>query len=124
MKIKSPKYVALHRLISGINDKRILELVLMNEGDEFLSYFPEYKKEIDRFKKLVQFLLSRILFSYSKIAHIENKKEFAIIAKDSIYSSILFALKNKKIQCATEGLNKMNINKLLEILYSIEKEEK
>lgn len=29
---------------------------------------------------------------------------------------------DKKNQSASQGLNKMNINKLLEILYSIEKE--
>ncbi len=48
LKIKSPLYVAAHRLKgnSGIVDlKRILEVVSINESAEFLNYFPEYKKE-------------------------------------------------------------------------------
>jgi hypothetical protein len=46
LKIKSPQYVALSHLSlkdkKGINGKYMLSIIRTNEGDEFLSYFPEH----------------------------------------------------------------------------------
>lgn len=45
VKIKSPAYVNAHRLVNNhtVNKEKILDLILINEQSEFLSYFPEYK---------------------------------------------------------------------------------
>jgi len=47
VKIKSPAYVAVHYLKSNWSVRRMLELIIVNETSEFLSYFPEYKIDVD-----------------------------------------------------------------------------
>jgi len=49
-KIKSPQYVAAHRLKDNgnVNPSRVLEMIKGNEQEEFLSYFPEYKEHFDK----------------------------------------------------------------------------
>ena len=47
MKIKSPAYVAMHHVGGNavLMPNRILDLILCNEQDEYLTYFPEDKKK-------------------------------------------------------------------------------
>jgi T4 RnlA family RNA ligase len=55
VKIKSPQYLAVHKLKgqSGIlNMDSLLKLVKENETEEFLTYFPEYKQEVEHMKAL------------------------------------------------------------------------
>ena len=53
IKIKSPAYVAAHRLVNNgvVTPKRIIGIVALNEQDEFLSYFPEYT---DAFGEIIE----------------------------------------------------------------------
>lgn len=49
VKIKSPEYVKVHHLatLKGlITTERLIDLVIKNEQDEFLAYFPEYKVRV------------------------------------------------------------------------------
>lgn len=59
VKIKSPAYVAAHRLFNGpLTPKRVLELIETNEIDEFLTYYPEYKNEVEKVQKIKENFLS------------------------------------------------------------------
>lgn len=59
VKIKSPAYVAAHRLFNGpLTPKRTLELIETNEIDEFLTYYPEYKNEVEKVQKIKENFLS------------------------------------------------------------------
>lgn len=50
VKIKSPAYVAVHRLRfnGNISNARILELIERNEYQELLKYYPEYQESVDK----------------------------------------------------------------------------
>jgi len=92
VKIKSPAYVACHHLKENgnVNRKRVLEIIEANETDEFLGYFPEYKKYFDDIKQLLDAFNKRLekgyeVLSYEARHHIitSERKHFAmIIMKD------------------------------------------
>jgi hypothetical protein len=52
IKVKSPLYIAMNHLAQGKTTRcNILEIILRNEQDEFLTYFPEYT---DVFKETIR----------------------------------------------------------------------
>lgn len=59
VKVKSPKYVALHYLRGEgvLTYSKMLEMIMVNECDEFLNYFPEYTDMFTRTKNVYECLL-------------------------------------------------------------------
>jgi hypothetical protein len=102
IKCKNPKYVAIAHIRDGgkISAKRLLTLVLSNEYEEFLSYFPEYKIYVSFIKEEFEKFISNIETIWNKLKHIENQKEFALAIKDETnhpsIPSFLFNLKKGK----------------------------
>lgn len=94
VKIKSPHYVTLHRLRGNhFNRKRALELVLLGETEEVLSYFPEWKEEIEHVEKVFNKFKEDTISIYEGIKHFESQKEFALDVKDLRLNSIYFAMR-------------------------------
>lgn len=90
-KVKSPAYVAVHFIRgNGLNPNRIAELVVINEQDEYLKYFPEDEKHfIPYVMQLTQTLmLAQTVFSLS--SSIQDQKEFAVRVKDYPFAQFLF----------------------------------
>ncbi len=72
-KIKSPSYVAIHHLRGeGLCPKKIAELILINETDEYLKYFPEDEHHFILYKKVLEESLNNAQQIYNK-AFIESK---------------------------------------------------
>lgn len=57
IKVKSPKYVAWAHFHSSFSTRKMIQIILNNEGDEFLSYFPEWKKFYDQISDRYQQLI-------------------------------------------------------------------
>lgn len=94
VKIKAPHYVTLHRLKGEyFNRKRALELVLLGETSEVLSYFPEWKDDIELVKNKYHEFKSSILNTYEMYKNIESQKDFALAIKDAPMTSVLFAMR-------------------------------
>ena len=91
--MKSPAYVAVSHLISGMSDKRLLELIRTNEIEEFLSYFPEYKMDVNNLQNRI-FALEQYLDAIinEKINPIEysTRKEFAEMATKTKFPAFCF----------------------------------
>lgn len=97
VKVKNPAYLAAHYLRGeeAVTPKRIVNLILINETDEYLSIFPEdtmmfqpyidayltFKVNIDRDYK--NFTLNS-----------RTRKEFAKLALETCYSTVLFKMYN------------------------------
>lgn len=97
-KFKSPQYVIAHRIRGeGLNKKRICELVLMNEHEEYLAVFPEdsehFINAIAEFDKL-KFEIENV---YSMFRSVSSDKEFALAVKDFDFSACLFTARKRKI---------------------------
>lgn len=116
IKVKSPQYVAISHLREGFSSRRMIEIVLTNEGEEFLSYFPEWRELYERTKARYLSLVQEIEEIYQQHQHIELQKDFAAAIKDLPYSGILFSLRSKKVATIREALRNMTIQKAEELL--------
>lgn len=91
-KVKSPKYVAIHRLRgNGLNPKRIVELICLNEQDEYLSYYPEDAEIVKGYEREMLGKLWAMVNLYETVKDIEGQKEFALEVAGYPYSAFLFS---------------------------------
>lgn len=104
VKIKNPKYVAVHFMKSETAYYRVLAIIKNGEIDEFIATFPDRTEEIKQLKKGYETLLSRLMFIWSKLKDfpLSNKEEVKHFALTNIslcqewdvspYKSIMFSL--------------------------------
>lgn len=91
-KIKSPAYVAVHHIRGeGLNPKRIMQLVLTNEHEEYLQYFPEDRVMIQPYIEAKALLDLEIISVYSGVRGIADQKEFAMAVGKYKFKAALFA---------------------------------
>lgn len=96
-KVKSPAYVAVHHIRGeGLSPKRIMQLVLINEQDEYLNYFPEDEKFFTPYVEALKLLLVKLDAVYEENKGIVEQKEFALSVKDYPFSGVLFQARQKK----------------------------
>ena len=116
VKVKGPQYVAVAHMRDGFTTRRMLEIIRTNENQEFLSYFPEYKDLYHDIKAKYEFLVGKIEGFYEAIKHIDERKQFALLATTQKFSGTLFGLKYNKFNSARESIAEMNIQNLEEWL--------
>lgn len=93
-KIKSPAYVAVHHIKGeGLTPKRIAELVLSGETEEYLKYFPEDDVFIKPYKDELEILTDNIKMVQFNLRNVEDQKSFALVAKAFVFSAVLFQWK-------------------------------
>lgn len=105
IKVKSPQYVALSHIKDTMSYRRMIEIVQTNENEEFLSYFKEYAELHNEIKTKYNELLNVLETQWKLNKDIVEQKDFALKVKNFEFSSILFSLRNKKIQSVKEGLS-------------------
>jgi hypothetical protein len=106
VKIKSPKYVAFHHLKDSLSSKRMADIVRANEGDEFLTYFPEMRPLFEGIKARYEDLVWQVESVWNQNRHIEDRKEFAMMVKGRAWSPILFDMKSGRSTNVREYLAK------------------
>lgn len=119
IKIKSPHYVMLSHLIQGVTTHaKIVEIIQKNERDEFLTYFPEYRKvfdeiscRIDEFSEKQTNLLLAI-----QTAQYASRKELAATVTKTECPACLFALIDGKSANARNWLMARPPVKVLELI--------
>jgi T4 RnlA family RNA ligase len=94
-KIKSPAYVAAHRIRGeGLTPNRIMELVVINEQDEYLAVFPEDSDKFTVYTDAWRVVIPNSIDAvWSMYRDINDQKEFALNVKDFQFSSVLFMAK-------------------------------
>lgn len=99
IKVKSLKYVEVHRIRGEgkPTPKSICTLILENEQDEFLAYFPEFVPLFIPYQTKLVEIESNLIDTWNKTKDIVEQKDFALAIKDVIGSSILFTMRNKKM---------------------------
>lgn len=116
VKVKSPQYVAISHLREGFSTRRMIEIILANEGEEFLSYFPEWTEIYQQIKERYQALISEIEEVYQQHQSIETQKDFALAIKHLPYSGVLFSLRAGRVASIPESLRQMTLLKIEELL--------
>ncbi len=117
IKVKNPAYLAIANLrMNGIiNEKRIILLVLMNDQDEYLQYFPEDQKEFDPYLEAYETMILEIDKHWVAHKNTEDQKEFALAIKDCHAKNILFGMRNKN-QTIPEVIENMTDNAKVRLL--------
>lgn len=113
MKVKNSTYLVAHKLRG--NDpvptrKNILSLLLEGDSDEFLSYFPDFKKYIEPVEKEIEKFVAQMSEMWENVSHITDQKSFALLVKDLHGSGVLFDAK-KKNKHPVECFYEMDVSK-------------
>lgn len=116
VKVKSPQYVAISHIRESFSSRKMLEIVRLNEGEEFLSYFPEWTELYYKIKENYLQLVAHIEETYRQYQDIETQKDFAFAIKNLPYSGVLFSLRAGKVSSVKEALRNVTINKIEELL--------
>ena len=137
VKIKSPAYVAAHHLKNNgaVSRKRILEIIEQGEQDEFLGYFPEYKKYFDEIKELEKALSEEIVTATGEIEYKKmfkrkpnSRKEIALFIMSNYKRIAPLLFKYLDAKCKIEAIadtwKSLSIDKKLEYLDRYKGEEK
>jgi T4 RnlA family RNA ligase len=100
IKVKNPAYVAAHHLRGeGLNPKRIMQLVIMNEHSEYLAIFPEDTEHFTVYIEKYLEMLNDMQTTWIQNKDIVDQKEFALAVKHLPTSGVLF-----KARKSEEGL--------------------
>jgi hypothetical protein len=125
-KAKGQIYLQLHRLKGETtpNNKRFLELARMNEGDEFITYFPEYKGAYLIIKDKYERYMQRVeedwnLFSTQIFVDASRKTKATYIINNCINPAIMFTMLDKKGDSAKDIVQGMRIENLLSAIDKI-----
>jgi hypothetical protein len=122
VKIKNPRYVALHALLNAgngnvFNKKCMLERILSGDAEEIITYFPKYEGYIRKIQDELDELCVMIQKDYERLAAMNlDKKAFAEEAKKTVWLHVLFAVNNGKVKNAREFVFAMRTETLLDLL--------
>lgn len=122
VKIKSPAYVNAHKLVSdvAVNESRVLDMIRKNEKSEFLSYFPEFTKDIQELEREYNKFLEKMRKKSETIIRLRDKrisrKDFAltVMRKYDDVADMAFMLYDGKIKDSKEFLENFSSKKILE----------
>lgn len=124
-KVKSPAYVAVHHIRGeGLNPKRIAELVVINEQDEYLKYFPEDEKHFTPYMEELHHALLLAERVYQDAHEIEDQKQFALEVKDYPFDFILFKARKEKQNDIKKVFNSLDTNLKVKFLLGLMRSEK
>ena len=101
-KVKSPTYLALHRL-KGDGDnmflpKNLVPFVLTGEASELLTYFPEVADKFHEVSEIVEWEREMMMLVWRDTQSIESQKDFAkAIIPRTTFASILFEARKRNV---------------------------
>lgn len=108
-KIKSPAYVAIHHIRGeGLNPKRMKELVISGEVDEYLTYFPEDETILFPYIEALRLLDIHMDCVYDALKDVEDQKEFALKAQAFPFKAAMFTARLQNIS-VIEAFNQQNL---------------
>ena len=123
VKVKSPAYLAVHRLKGNgkLSYSRAIELVRLNEIDEVVSYFPEFKDALMECKSRFWSLIENTEHEWAEYLKIDaslpTRKDKALwITKHFKMPGIAFGLLDKKIKSIRDFFMEVPTVKILKYL--------
>lgn len=97
VKIKSPAYVAIHRMANNgnLSIRRAVQVYMENETNELLTYFPEYKSVFDLIDTKYNECVAELTLTYDILMsfNFQTKKEQALwILSHAKHSGLIFGM--------------------------------
>lgn len=116
VKVKHPGYVALHQLKAEFSPRRLLEVVRSGETSEVLTYFPEWRRDLEDVTSRFEGLVAQLEADYARLRGIAVQKDFALEAVKTRCSAALFAVRSGKAPSIRRYLAETQIDALMKIL--------
>jgi tRNA splicing ligase len=116
IKVKSPQYVAWAHFRSSFSTRKMLQIILNHEGEEFLAYYPEWTNLYHEITEKYENLVKEIETVYNQHQSIAIQKDFALAVKHLPYSGILFSLRSGRCATIKEALANTSIPKVEQLL--------
>lgn len=116
IKVKHPGYVALHHMKAHFSIRYMVELVRKAELAEVLAYFPEWADLLMTVQDSVDEFVKKVDASWYAYKDIPIRKDFAIAIAKLPYSSVLFAMMDKKYKEPIEWVRAAQIDTLIHLL--------
>lgn len=116
VKVKHPGYVALHHLRSSFSARKLVDAIRRGETAELLAYFPEWESTIRGVQAAYDALVVQLEQDYEEIKIVESRRDFADMAKESIWPPGHFMLRDGTIKSIKEGLKDTHIDKMMQLL--------
>lgn len=124
VKVKNPIYVSMHHAVNNhmMTLKRVINIVDMNEVEEFLNYFPEY---IDIFTKVCYNIgiIKKELSEIIETLHnhkFKTRKDLALYAKAHKYTEFYFKIYDYGYVDANTIWNDLNISQKERLLQNVD----
>lgn len=118
VKLKHDDYVKYHWIKSSTTKRDIIELVRTGEGNEFISYFPEFSSIYNDYLTKYNELIAAIELDLNKFNSIADKKQFAIAISNIKWKAILFSIRDGHSKSIREALSKLLLKNFEELLES------
>ena len=106
----------LNKYDENLQMKWMLKIIVTNEHDEFLVYYPQYEKMYRFLREKYDRFIGDLEAFYSEVKDIEAQWDYAQKVKDHPLSGVFFQLKNGRIASVMEGVINTDIKKLLKII--------
>lgn len=108
-KSKNPAYVSVHHQKSGVSPYEIVNIIKINEIDEFCVYFKERTELILLLKAnwdILERRLNTIWVDTLKSGNYETQRDFALSVQtiDREFHGMMFKMKSGKIKTIREGM--------------------
>lgn len=138
VKMKSPQYAAIAHLgftreeiiekglrldkyDEKLQMKWMLQIIVINECDEFLSYYPQYTNMYRNIRAKYDTLIASMNALYDTVKGITNQFEYAAKVKDHPLSGVFFRLKSGGLSSVEAGVRETDVKKLLNIITKVSK---
>jgi T4 RnlA family RNA ligase len=116
VKLKNPSYVAIHQMRGEgqLSMKRVYSLVLENDHEEYLAYYPEDRVHFEPVVAAVKELEKKLHDEWEEVKDIVDQKDFALMVKDLPFSGVLFMARKRKTD-PVRIFHEMDMNKKLRL---------
>lgn len=116
VKVKSPQYVKISLLKGAkgpFTDRYLLEIIRINEGDEFLAYFEELRPRYEELKTKYNALVTVLEQVQEELKEVEDKKELGLRSQQTPFPALFFQLKAGNVASVKAYLKKVKVKNLL-----------
>lgn len=118
VKVKGTEYLAKHLLRNNtLSTKRFVEIILKNEQDDLIAFFPEYKNIIKNLEDKINAYISSVEKAIAETDFNQDRKSFALEVKNNEHAAILFKLYgDREYDWKRRIVNINNINKIMSLI--------
>ena len=116
VKVKSPKYAAMHHAKDGLSNRAFVEIVRSGEADEFCAAFGSFAGIVSRVEDIrVKYvdLCQRTRVEYARIQGIPVQKDYAKEALQFTSPAVLFQLRAGKVATPEQFFAQVQIDSLM-----------